>query len=89
MLIAAHAKFFDKTYYKMIDPYIGKKTDVLNKLAIANLFRGNIDDAEEYWSQSIGKGDSGGLVGMGGTPSSPDAVIGAAAKLTSGAAEGG
>ena len=53
MLIAAHAKFFDKTYYKMIDPYIGKKTDILNKLAIANLFQGNRDDAEEYWEQSL------------------------------------
>ena len=33
----------------MIDPYVGKRTDILNKLAIANLFKGNRDEAEEFW----------------------------------------
>ena len=37
----------------MIDPYVGKRTDILNKLAIANLFRGNRDEAEDFWEKSI------------------------------------
>lgn len=38
MLIAEHAKFFDKPYYKLAEPYVGKTSDILNKMAIAALF---------------------------------------------------
>lgn len=39
LLITEHAKFFDKKYYKMGEPYIGKTSELLNKKAIAALFR--------------------------------------------------
>ena len=38
LLIQSHSKFFDKTYYKMGEAYIGKKSDIFNKMAIASLF---------------------------------------------------
>lgn len=38
LLMKFHSKFFNKTYYKMGEPYIGKKSDILNKMAIAALF---------------------------------------------------
>jgi len=41
LLIKEHSKFFNKTYYKMGEPFVGKKTDILNKLAIASLFQAN------------------------------------------------
>lgn len=33
-----HAKFFSRSYYKMAEPYVGKQSDILNKMAIAALF---------------------------------------------------
>ena len=37
----------------MGEPYIGKQCDTLNKMAIASLFRDNIEEAEEYWTKSL------------------------------------
>ena len=52
-MISAHSKFFNKTYYKMGEPYIGKECDTLNKMAIASLLRDNTAEAEEYWVKSL------------------------------------
>lgn len=30
-----HAKYFNKSFFKMAEPFVGKKQDVLNKMAIA------------------------------------------------------
>lgn len=53
LMISAHSKFFNKTYYKMGEPYIGKECDTLNKMAIASLLRDNTAEAEEYWIKSL------------------------------------
>jgi hypothetical protein len=49
----SHAKFFNKTYYKMGEPYIGKMSDILNKMAIAALFQDKQEEAEELWHQAL------------------------------------
>jgi TolA-binding protein len=51
----SHSKFFNKSYYKMGEPFIGKKSDILNKLAIAALFRDQPKEAEDLWSEAIDK----------------------------------
>ena len=52
-MISAYSKFFNKTYYKMIEPYIGKQCDTYNKMAIASLLQDNTTQAEEYWCRSL------------------------------------
>ena len=36
----------------MAEPYIGKQTDILNKLAIAAMYQNKLDVAEEYWEEA-------------------------------------
>ena len=45
LLIKEHCKFFQKKFYKLEEPFIGKQIDVLNKMAVASLFRGDETDA--------------------------------------------
>jgi hypothetical protein len=44
--MAEYFKFFNKKYYKLADPYFGKKQDVLNKMALAALLKSNKKLAE-------------------------------------------
>ena len=37
----------------MGEPYIGKESDILNKIAVAALFQGRREEAEEYWLRAI------------------------------------
>ena len=37
----------------MGEPYIGKKSDIMNKMAIAELFKDHQADAEELWLQAL------------------------------------
>jgi serine/threonine protein kinase len=49
LLIREFKKFFQRTFYKMEKPFIGKKVDVLNKQGIVALFRGNQEEALHLW----------------------------------------
>jgi len=51
-LIAEHAKFFDKKYYKQGEPFIGKELDVHNKIALAHFLQGENDDAVLEWEKA-------------------------------------
>lgn len=53
LLIREHARFFDKKYYKLGQPYVGKESDILNKMAIAALFQDKIQEAEQLWEQAL------------------------------------
>ena len=37
----------------MEHPFIGKQSDVLNKVAIASLYRDETEKAEEYWQDAF------------------------------------
>jgi len=52
LLIHHYVKIFNKPYYKLAEPFIGKQSDVLNKIAIAALYRDEIELAEQYWSDA-------------------------------------
>ena len=40
LLIREYKKYFEKTYYKMENPFIGKRADVLNKMGVVAFFKG-------------------------------------------------
>ena len=52
LLIREYKKFFQKPFYKMEHPFVGKKADVFNKLGIVALFRGEEGKALSCWSQA-------------------------------------
>lgn len=54
LLIAEYKKFFKRTFYKMENPYVGKKADVLNKKGIISLFhrKGEDNVALNYWQEA-------------------------------------
>jgi hypothetical protein len=52
LLLSEYYKFFNKKYYKLADPYYGKKPDVLNKMAVAALLKDNKKLAEELWEEA-------------------------------------
>lgn len=51
--MSEYYKNFNKKYYKLADPYFGKKPDVLNKMALAALLKCNKQLAEKYWEEAI------------------------------------
>lgn len=53
LLITEHGKFFNKAYYKQADPFIGKRSDILNKMAIASLFQDKQQQAEKLWEEAF------------------------------------
>ena len=53
LMISAYSKFFNKSYYKMGEPYIGKQCDTLNKMAVASLLQDQTTEAEEFWTKSL------------------------------------
>ena len=55
LLMKSHSKFFNKSYYKMGEPFIGKNSDILNKQAIAALFQDNEEEAKQFWSEAMEK----------------------------------
>lgn len=52
LLIREYKKFFQKPFYKMEHPYVGKKADVFNKRGIVSLFHGDEGAAIRYWSEA-------------------------------------
>ena len=53
LLIREYKKFFNKEYYKMENPFMGKRADVLNKRGIVSLFHGGKEgDALHYWAEA-------------------------------------
>ena len=52
LLIKDYKKFFQRPFYKMELPVVGKRTDVCNKKAIMALCRGEEDLALKYWEEA-------------------------------------
>ena len=52
LLIREYKKFFQKPFYKMEHPYVGKKADVFNKQGIVALFNGEEGKALGFWSEA-------------------------------------
>ena len=53
LLIQEHGKFFNKAYYKLSEPFIGKPIDVKNKQALALMCQGKYEEAEDKWKEAI------------------------------------
>lgn len=53
LLIKEYKKYFQKPSYKMETPFIGKRADTLNKLAIFEFFNQNMKKAQEFWSEAL------------------------------------
>ena len=51
-MIREYKKFFNKAFYKMEHPYVGKKADVFNKQGIVALFHGEEGRALNCWSEA-------------------------------------
>jgi hypothetical protein len=49
LLIREFKKYFQKTFYKMENPFVGKKADVLNKKGIVAFFNREQEKAVESW----------------------------------------
>lgn len=52
-LIAEFKKFFTRTFYKMEQPFVGKKADVFNKRGIVALFNRQEEEALNYWKEAM------------------------------------
>lgn len=52
LLIREYKKFFQKPFYKMEQPYVGKKADVFNKKGIVALFNNKEGEALKCWSEA-------------------------------------
>lgn len=53
ILIKEYLKFFQKPFYKMELPVIGKRVDVCNKKAVMALSRLEDDLALKYWEEAL------------------------------------
>lgn len=53
LLIRDYLKFFQRPFYKMELPVVGKRADVSNKKAIMALSRGEEDQALKLWEDAL------------------------------------
>ena len=51
-LIQEFKRFFARTFYKMEQPFFGKKADVMNKRGTVALFNRDTETAMAYWEQA-------------------------------------
>jgi len=51
-LIAEFKKFFTRSFYKMADPFVGKKADIFNKRGTVALFNRKEEEALNYWGEA-------------------------------------
>ena len=52
MLIREYKKYFQRPFYKMEQPFVGKKADVYNKRGIVALFRNREGEALSMWQEA-------------------------------------
>ena len=57
-LIVEFKKFFQRSFYKLETPFVGKKSDVLNKRGAVALFNKNESEAIRYWHEAKQLNDS-------------------------------
>lgn len=53
LLIREYKKYFQKPFYKMEQPFIGKRADVLNKQGVVAFFNKRTEEAVSLWNQAI------------------------------------
>ena len=52
LLIREYKKYFQKPFYKMETPFVGKKADVYNKNGIVALFHNKEGEALRMWQEA-------------------------------------
>lgn len=53
LLIKEYKKFFNRPFYKMEQPFIGKRADVYNKKAIMALCKNDDASAVKFWEEAF------------------------------------
>lgn len=53
LLIREYKKYFQKSFYKMETPFIGKRADVLNKKGIVSFFHRRQEEAVSFWAEAL------------------------------------
>lgn len=53
LLLREYKKFFNKTFYKMESPFIGKRADMLNKKAVVAFYHRRHEEARKLWEDAI------------------------------------
>jgi hypothetical protein len=53
LLLREYKKYFQKQFYKMETPFIGKRADVLNKQAVVAFFHNKKEEARKLWEDAL------------------------------------